>query len=100
MITSKWIRTRSPNARIINSSFQQEIDLNTTYKHVCRISVNRKQRQEFLKKNSKDTPKTTSKRNLPIFVIYDHVSLRGLKIQYQKNTIRQELKLQECERYA
>lgn len=41
-------------------------------------------------KTKQDTPEATSKRNLPIFVIYDHVSLRGLKFQMHQ-IIRQQL---------
>src|SRR4051812_14536944 len=64
-----------------NSSCRR--DFYTTYKDVFLLISKGKV--------SKDTPKATPKRNLPVFVIYNHVSFRGLKIQYHKHGIRQGL---------
>lgn len=47
----------------------------------------KKQAQTFLhmcfpKEKVEGAPKPTSKRNLPIFVVHDHICLRGLPGQY------------------
>jgi hypothetical protein len=42
-------------------------------------------KEEALRQKFDGTPKPTSKRNLPIFVVHNHVCLRGLTCQYVRN---------------